>query len=133
MGVCYLPATNNVNKVRAREVSEYTDKFHCLTLMNIIMEFEEQLITRFFGGLKHSIQMKITLQPSYSLMNAINIVGQIQRQADQYLTFTPGVSTSKSLATDIGILPMPKDKAIVTEPECVKRYDISPIIIQREI
>lgn len=81
-----------------RSVSEYFREFHCLALCTNLQELEEQLVTRFIGGLKEKLRNKVIVHPQYSLMNAINVAERLERQSNHYSMFVVG-STSQPKET----------------------------------
>lgn len=54
-------------------VSDYSQDFHHLSSRNNLLETEEQLISRFMGGLKGKLQDKLTLQPQQTSMDTIKV------------------------------------------------------------
>lgn len=62
-------------------MEDYTMEFHRLASRNDLMESEDQLIVRFVGGLKYSIQDKLPLHTIFDLVDAINMVERIEKTA----------------------------------------------------
>lgn len=99
-----------------KSVTEYNREFHQLGSRKNLNETEEQLVTRFVGGLKDKLTNKLAMHPQYSLTNAINVAERLERQSTHYSAFAT-VSTSyiEQVETDTGLLPTPKEKEPMAE------------------
>ncbi|KAI0491611.1 hypothetical protein KFK09_025871 [Dendrobium nobile] len=64
----------------SRSVSEYTEEFHRLSARNNLNESTNQLVARYIGGLKYSIQDKLELNSVWSLPQAINFALKAEMQ-----------------------------------------------------
>ncbi|XP_028556143.1 uncharacterized protein LOC114581024 [Dendrobium catenatum] len=64
----------------ARSVNEYTEEFYRLSARNNLNESDNQLVARYIGGLKESIQDKLELNAVWSLSQAINYALKIELQ-----------------------------------------------------
>ncbi|PKU65568.1 hypothetical protein MA16_Dca024876 [Dendrobium catenatum] len=73
-----------------RSVSEYTEEFHRLSARNNLNESMNQLVARYIGGLKYSIQDRLELNAIWSLSQAINFAlrAEIQLSRTSRSTFT---------------------------------------------
>ncbi|XP_020692921.1 uncharacterized protein LOC110107104 [Dendrobium catenatum] len=56
----------------ARTVSEYTEEFYRLSARNNLTESETQLVARYIGGLKETIQDKLEMNSVWTLSQAVN-------------------------------------------------------------
>lgn len=80
-------------------MSEYTREFHHLRSCNNLQESEEQLVTRFVGGLKDKLKNKLAMHPQYSLTNAINVAERLERQSSCYSTSATDSTSHREQAT----------------------------------
>ncbi|XP_020700689.2 uncharacterized protein LOC110112721 [Dendrobium catenatum] len=72
----------------SRSVSEYTEEFNRLSARNNLNESNNQLVARYIGGLKDSIQDKLELNTVWSLAQAINFAFKVEMQQSR-LSKTP--------------------------------------------
>ncbi|PKU80524.1 RNA-directed DNA polymerase [Dendrobium catenatum] len=63
-----------------RSVSEYTEEFNALSARNNLNESNTQLVARYIGGLKDSIQEKLELNAVWSLPQAVNLAFKVEMQ-----------------------------------------------------
>jgi len=98
-----------------RTVTEYTEEFHRLGARNNLMESEEQQMARYIAGLKSNLQEKVFLQSHMSLMKAISLAEQLERQATKYSSFSVGSSSKHSYAKDKGYSAVQEGKTATEE------------------
>ncbi|PKU77966.1 uncharacterized protein LOC114579829 [Dendrobium catenatum] len=67
----------------ARSVSEYTEEFNRLSARNDLNESTNQLVARYIGGLKDSIQDQLELNSVWSLPQAVNLAMKIEVQQNR--------------------------------------------------
>lgn len=60
----------------------YTENFYCLSAQNNLHEIEQQLVARYTGGLKESIQNKLQLNAIWSLSQVVNLAFKVQLQVN---------------------------------------------------
>ncbi|PKU80123.1 hypothetical protein MA16_Dca024582 [Dendrobium catenatum] len=63
-----------------RTVSEYTEEFNRLTARNDLQESGTQLVARYIGGLKESIQDKLELNTVWTMPQAVNLAMKVEVQ-----------------------------------------------------
>ncbi|XP_020696471.1 uncharacterized protein LOC110109634 [Dendrobium catenatum] len=63
-----------------RSVNEYTEEFYRLSARNNLNETANQMVARFIGGLKETIQDKLVLNDVWSLSQAVNYALKIEMQ-----------------------------------------------------
>lgn len=66
-----------------RSVSDYTEEFYRLSARNNLNEFTNQIIARYIGGLKESIQDKLELNSMWSLSQAVNFALKAEMQLNR--------------------------------------------------
>ncbi|KAI0507593.1 hypothetical protein KFK09_013719 [Dendrobium nobile] len=82
-----------------RPVHEYTEEFYRLSARNNLSESENQLVARYIGGLKESIQEKLELNSVWSLSQAVNFALKAESQLQRhYRTSLPRRSFVDSTA-----------------------------------
>ncbi|KAI0524322.1 hypothetical protein KFK09_003688 [Dendrobium nobile] len=64
-----------------RSVNEYTEEFYRLSARNNLNETANQLVARYIGGLKESIQDKLELNAVWSLSQAVNYALKVEMQS----------------------------------------------------
>jgi hypothetical protein len=64
----------------ARTVQAYIDDFYRLFARNELMETEAQQVARFLGGLRLSIQDKVTMHHIFTLTEAVSLATRVKRQ-----------------------------------------------------
>ncbi|XP_020691225.2 uncharacterized protein LOC110105887 [Dendrobium catenatum] len=67
-----------------RSVSEYTEEFYSLSARNDLNETSNQLVARYIGGLKESIQDKLELSSVWSLSQAVNFALKAEIQLGRH-------------------------------------------------
>ncbi|XP_035547276.1 uncharacterized protein LOC108991242 [Juglans regia] len=79
-----------------RSINEYTEEFYRLNSRNNLSETEGQQVARYIGGLRITIQDKVTLHTVWTLSEAVNLAMKIELQLSRPPTRTPSFSpTSK--------------------------------------
>ncbi|KAI0495115.1 hypothetical protein KFK09_025262 [Dendrobium nobile] len=68
-----------------RTVSEYTEEFYSLSARNDLNETSNQLVARYIGGLRESIQDKLELNSVWSLSQAVNFALKAEIQLSRHL------------------------------------------------
>ncbi|KAI0499806.1 hypothetical protein KFK09_018014 [Dendrobium nobile] len=68
-----------------RSVSEYMEEFYRLSARNDLNETSNQLVVRYIGGLKDSIQDKLELSSVWSLSEAVNFALKAEIQLGRHL------------------------------------------------
>ncbi|KAI0507351.1 hypothetical protein KFK09_013473 [Dendrobium nobile] len=68
-----------------RSVSEYTEEFHRLSARNDLNESPNQLVARYIGGLKDTIQDQLELNSVWSMPQAVNLALKIEVQQNRKL------------------------------------------------
>lgn len=71
----------------SQSVTEYSIVFHCLASRINLEESEEHLAAHFVSGLQKKILYKMTVNPQYSFMNAINLAECLEQQSTCYTHF----------------------------------------------
>ncbi|KAG6757810.1 hypothetical protein POTOM_038136 [Populus tomentosa] len=66
-----------------RTVQTYIEEFHRLSSRNNLSETDAQQISRFVGGLRLTIQDRVSMQTIYSLNEAINLATKAEAQLDR--------------------------------------------------
>ncbi|XP_020675785.1 uncharacterized protein LOC110094799 [Dendrobium catenatum] len=66
-----------------RTVSEYTEEFYRLCARNNLSESDNQLVSRYIGGLKDSLQDKLELNSVWSVSQAVNFALKVEAQAQR--------------------------------------------------
>ncbi|KAI0509958.1 hypothetical protein KFK09_010558 [Dendrobium nobile] len=67
-----------------RTVNEYTEEFYRLSARNDLNEFENQLVARYIGGLRESIQDKLELNYVWTLSQAVNYALKAEIQLNRH-------------------------------------------------
>ncbi|PKU88156.1 hypothetical protein MA16_Dca014590 [Dendrobium catenatum] len=67
-----------------RSVSEYTEEFYHLSARNNLQESESQLVARYTGGLRESIQEKLELNSVWTLSQAMNFALKAETQLSRH-------------------------------------------------
>ncbi|XP_020683016.1 uncharacterized protein LOC110100003 [Dendrobium catenatum] len=67
----------------ARSISKYTEEFNRLSARNDLNESTNQLVARYIGGLKDSIQDQLELNSVWSLPQAVNLAMKIEVQQNR--------------------------------------------------
>ncbi|XP_020679500.1 uncharacterized protein LOC110097468 [Dendrobium catenatum] len=68
----------------SRPVHEYTEEFYRLSARNNLLESENQLVARYIGGLKDSLQDKLELNSIWSLSQAVNFALKAENQLQRH-------------------------------------------------
>jgi len=66
-----------------RTVQAYIEEFHKLSSCNNLSETDAQQVNRFVGGLRLTIQNRVSMQTIYSLNEAINLATKAEAQLDK--------------------------------------------------
>ncbi|XP_077247208.1 uncharacterized protein LOC143886916 [Tasmannia lanceolata] len=66
-----------------RSVHVYTEEFHRLSSRNDLMEYKQQQITRFIGGLRTTIHDRVSSQPVFTLTDAIALAMRVEKQLER--------------------------------------------------
>jgi len=93
-----------------RTMEEYTLEFQRLSSRNDLEENEDQMITRYVGGLKYLIQDKMPLHTIFDLADAINMAERVEKSAtpnSRYASYSTG--STKSESSTLNSLPTKKD------------------------
>ena len=61
----------------------YIEKFHRLSSRNNLSKTDTQQVSRFVGGLRLTIQNRVSMQTIYSLNEAINLATKAEAQLDR--------------------------------------------------
>ncbi|XP_028547476.1 uncharacterized protein LOC110104104 [Dendrobium catenatum] len=64
----------------SRSVNDYTEEFYRLSARNNLNESDNQLVARYIGGLKESIQDRLELNSVWSLSQAVNYALKVENQ-----------------------------------------------------
>ncbi|XP_028553742.1 uncharacterized protein LOC114580414 [Dendrobium catenatum] len=73
----------------SKTVNEYTEEFYQLSARNNLQESENQLVARYIGGLKESIQERLELNSVWSLSQAVNYALKIEIQSKRHTQNRP--------------------------------------------
>ncbi|PKU66437.1 hypothetical protein MA16_Dca009680 [Dendrobium catenatum] len=68
-----------------RSVSEYTEEFYRLSARNNLSESEVQLVARYIGGLRESIQDKLEMNSVWTLSQAVNYALKAEMQINRHI------------------------------------------------
>lgn len=66
-----------------RHVNVYAEDFYRLSARNNLNETEQQLVARYIGGLKESLQDKVELNTVWSPSQAINLAFKAELQTNR--------------------------------------------------
>ncbi|XP_020691127.1 uncharacterized protein LOC110105819 [Dendrobium catenatum] len=105
-----------------RSVNEYIEEFHRLSARNNLNETMNQLVARYIGGLKYSIQEKLELNSIWSLSQAINFALKVEMQQLRAPRFMNARSSPQSADQNRGTLAAAKAsssnyKPVVPSPD----------------
>ncbi|PKU77096.1 hypothetical protein MA16_Dca001702 [Dendrobium catenatum] len=84
-----------------RSVNDYTEEFYRLSARNNLNETANQLVARYIGGLKDSIQDKLELNSVWSLSQAVNYALKVEMQALRHNRNYPFKRTTPALEQTI--------------------------------
>lgn len=85
-----------------RTVDDYTLEFHNLASRNELNETKEQLIARYVGGLKFSVQEKIPLHTIVIFYDAINMARKIEQTSTKSSRFGSTSIRANNQKTSLG-------------------------------
>ncbi|XP_020686424.1 uncharacterized protein LOC110102428 [Dendrobium catenatum] len=68
----------------SRSVSDYTEEFYRLSARNNLNETENQLVARYIGGLRDTIQDKLELNSVWSVSQAVNFALKVELQLQRH-------------------------------------------------
>ncbi|XP_028556926.1 uncharacterized protein LOC110109044 [Dendrobium catenatum] len=71
-----------------RSVSDYTEEFNRLSARNNLNESNNQLVARYIGGLKESIQERLELNSVWSMPQAVNFAMKAELQQNRHTKTT---------------------------------------------
>ncbi|KAH7860056.1 hypothetical protein Vadar_008643 [Vaccinium darrowii] len=84
-----------VEKQNSRSVDDYTTEFHQLVARNDLAETEEQLVSRYVGGLREQFQFTLNMLELFPVSDAYQKALQIEKQASRRPSSTPWSTTAR--------------------------------------
>jgi hypothetical protein len=79
----------------SRSVDDYTTEFHQLVARNDLAETDEQLVSRYVGGLREQFQFTLNMFELFSVSDAYQKALQIEKQASRRPSSTPWSATAR--------------------------------------
>ncbi|KAH7848044.1 hypothetical protein Vadar_033175 [Vaccinium darrowii] len=79
----------------SRSVDDYTTELHQLVARNDLAETEEQLVSRYVGGLREQFQFTLNMFELFSVSDAYQKALQIEKQAIRRPSSTPWSATAR--------------------------------------
>ncbi|KAH7853011.1 hypothetical protein Vadar_032047 [Vaccinium darrowii] len=88
----------------SRSLDDYTTEFHQLVARNDLAETEEQLVSRYVGGLREQFQFTLNMFELFSVSDACQKALQIEKQASRRPFSTPWSTTAALFLDSDGVM-----------------------------